>query len=362
MRMERLKTIISIALKNDYFKLAQEIQKNTSSIRASLPILETHAADEKHSAVMQWLATTDFSAQQQDIIFRRQDGTAQWFLDSPEFKSWLQGSDKTLFCPGIPGAGKMMMAAVAIDHIYRVAYSDRVGIAHLFCSYKAQINQTVHNLLAILLRQLVQSRPDLAAPVVELYDRHSKHGNKASLGEVMVLSTLDKMSQGLAALNNAYNEAIKWIDGQLEEDKILAKRAISWISYAQRLLTISKLCCALAVEPDGKALNPDNIYNIEDVISVCAGLITMILEQESRSNIEIDSKDSYGLTPLSWAAKKGHEAVVRQLLATEKVDIDAKDEAGQTPLLWAAKGGHEAVVRQLLATEKVDINMKDKAG
>jgi hypothetical protein len=43
---------------------------------------------------MEWLSPTDFPAQQRDIIIRRQEGTGQWFVDSPEFKRWLQGSDK----------------------------------------------------------------------------------------------------------------------------------------------------------------------------------------------------------------------------------------------------------------------------
>jgi hypothetical protein len=73
-----------------------------------------------------------------------------------------------------------------------------------------------------------------------------------------------------------------------------------------------------------------------------------------------DLQDSYGRTPLSWAAEKGNEAVVKLLLATEKVDLDSKDYSSRrTPLSWAAEKGHEAVVKLLLATEKADLDSKD---
>jgi len=41
-----------------------------------------------------------------------------------------------------------------------------------------------------------------------------------------VLSTLDKLSKGSAKLDEAYSEAIKRIDGQLDEDRWLARRAL----------------------------------------------------------------------------------------------------------------------------------------
>ena len=50
-----------------------------------------------------------------------------------------------------------------------------------------------------------------------------------------VLSTLNKLSKGSTALNDAYSEVIKWIDGQLAEDHLLARHSLSWISYAQTL-------------------------------------------------------------------------------------------------------------------------------
>ena len=49
-------------------------------------------------------------------------------------------------------------------------------------------------------------------------------------------------------------------------------------------------------------------------------------------------KSQYSLTPLSWAAGNGYEAVVKPLLAKDCIDPDLKDiQYGQTPLSWAAE-------------------------
>jgi ankyrin repeat protein len=62
----------------------------------------------------------------------------------------------------------------------------------------------------------------------------------------------------------------------------------------------------------------------------------------------LDFKDTYGRTPLSWAAEKGHEAVVK-LLLEKGAKLGSKDRwTDTTPLSLAAKYGHEAVVKLLL--------------
>src|ERR1700748_3870363 len=84
---------------------------------------------QEYKEILEWLTPIDFAPQQHDIISRRHENTGQWFLDSPEFTTWLQGSNKTLFCQGTPGAGKTMMAAIAIDRLCQMIQSDNIGVA-----------------------------------------------------------------------------------------------------------------------------------------------------------------------------------------------------------------------------------------
>jgi hypothetical protein len=111
---------------------------------------------------------------------------------------------------------------------------------------------------------------------------------------------LNKLSKGSAALKEAYSEALRRIDGQLAEDRLLARRALSWISYAQRLLTTKELCYALAIEPGDKALNADNIYDVEDIISVCAGLVTVDEESSIIRLVHYTAQEYFERIRLEW--------------------------------------------------------------
>jgi hypothetical protein len=115
-----------------------------------------------------------------------------------------------------------------------------------------------------------------------------------------VLSTLDKLSKGLVALSDAYGEAIKRIDGQLPDDRSLARRALSWVTHAQRLLTTQELCHALAIEAGEKALNSDNIYDVEDIISVCARLLTVDEESKIVRFIHYTTQEYFEHMHLEW--------------------------------------------------------------
>lgn len=143
---------------------------------------QARARDEK---LLEWISPTDFPAQQSDFMARRQEGTGQWFLNAPEFGNWLQGPNKTLFCPGLPGAGKTMLTAIAIDHLLKLAYSGPVGVGYVYCNYKTQMDQNTAGLLAAILKQLVQARPSLVEPVKRMYEKHTKRQTRPSLEEIV---------------------------------------------------------------------------------------------------------------------------------------------------------------------------------
>jgi ankyrin repeat protein len=78
-----------------------------------------------------------------------------------------------------------------------------------------------------------------------------------------------------SAYDSAYDEAMQRIMGQVPDRKSLAWGVLSWTTCAKRPLTATELLNALAVELDEPEFYEDNIPDLEDIISVCAGLITV---------------------------------------------------------------------------------------
>jgi len=93
--------------------------------------------------------------------------------------------------------------------------------------------------------------------------------------EAEVRSKLCQLSQVPApVLERIYRKASNQIDDQLPRDRLLAKRALSWISNAMRPLTTKELCCALAIQPDITILGHEDtaISDIDHIVNICAGL------------------------------------------------------------------------------------------
>jgi len=83
----------------------------------------------------------------------------------------------------------------------------------------------------------------------------------------------------------------------------------------------------------------------------------MLLGREDINPNQADTK--YGRTPLSWAAKEGHERIVKVLLGREDVNPNQADDYGWTPLSLAARKGHESIAKMLLGREGVNPDQAD---
>jgi DNA replication protein DnaC len=94
---------------------------------------ETRERQQEHRTILNWLTPINFVSQQNDFISRQQEGTGQWLLDSAEFQTWINTNKQTLFCPGIPGAGKTILTSIVIQEITTRFRNDKsIGIAYLY--------------------------------------------------------------------------------------------------------------------------------------------------------------------------------------------------------------------------------------
>lgn len=139
----------------------------------SVDRLHKRQDDQERRTILKWLTTIDYAPQQVDFIGRRQEGTGRWLLDSNEFQMWLKERKQTLFCPGMPGAGKTIITSIVVDHLCTQFQNDAsIGIAYIYCNFRNQDQQQLPNLLASLLRQLVQGQLSVPENVKSLYERH----------------------------------------------------------------------------------------------------------------------------------------------------------------------------------------------
>jgi ankyrin repeat protein len=83
------------------------------------------------------------------------------------------------------------------------------------------------------------------------------------------------------------------------------------------------------------------------------------LQLEAKADIDVKDKDG-GWMPFWWAALNKYESIVKILLEA-KADVESTDKHGQTPLLWAAQNGPEGVIKLLLERvmriEEVEFDM-----
>jgi Cdc6-like AAA superfamily ATPase len=122
------------------------------------------------------LSLVNFRGKQHDVYSRAQKGTGTWIFEEPTFKSWLAGRHKVLWCWGVPGAGKTVLASIIIDHLVKMFETSNVGLAWMFIDYREHDLQTMETLFADLLRQLAEKRGKVSDSIFKSFGLGLKEG------------------------------------------------------------------------------------------------------------------------------------------------------------------------------------------
>jgi hypothetical protein len=172
--------------------------------RNNVVILVRHQEDQRRQTILDWITLIDYAPQQSDFINRRQAETGQWLLDSVEFQEWLKTDKRTLFCPGIPGAGKTILTAIAVDNLSTQFINEpTIGIAYIYCSFRRKDEQKGEDLLASLLKQLTLGWYSLPGSVKSLYDKHKHKRTRPSF---------DELSKALQSVASLYSKVFIMVD------------------------------------------------------------------------------------------------------------------------------------------------------
>ncbi|KAH8692876.1 ankyrin repeat-containing domain protein [Talaromyces proteolyticus] len=375
-------------------------------------LMQSHN-DHENRMILDWLSPMNYATQQSNFASRCQAETGKWFLKSSEFQTWIEKPKQTLFCPGIPGAGKTILVSMMIDELYvRYGNENDIGIAYIYFNFRHRYENGLKDLLASLLKQLAQAQLSLPDNVRDLYGQHYKRGTLPSLDQIsrnlhaviskftkvfIVVDALDEcenvnklcyiflskifhlqnkhelnflatsrfipeieamfegtpcleiqansedvkrylreslgclprfvsrstelqeeitaeitkniggmfllaqlhlesligkkspkalrvalasFSSGCSSYDSAYHDIMERVQRQMKDQKEMAIQVLSWITYAKRQLTTLELQHALAVEIDSPCLDKHNLPELDDMVSVCAGLVTV--DEESK--------------------------------------------------------------------------------
>jgi Cdc6-like AAA superfamily ATPase len=159
----------------------------TTETKVIVQGIQSRQDAQEKQAILDWLIDTNFGAQQSDVFAGRQPGTCQWLLNSSKYRNWVENGDQTLYCPGIPGAGKTILSSILINDLEtKFEIDSTVGIAYIYCNFRNQQSQDIRMLVASVLKQLCQRRPDIPDAIQAMYRKHGMAQTKPPIEELRV--------------------------------------------------------------------------------------------------------------------------------------------------------------------------------
>ncbi|OGM48268.1 hypothetical protein ABOM_002077 [Aspergillus bombycis] len=114
---------------------------------------------------------------------------------------------------------------------------------------------------------------------------------KHQVSEKKVRLALKELPRGEGGLEDAYGSVMQRIEDQPFEYRRLALRVLSWIAYAERMLGPSELRHALAVEEGAEDIDETDAPDLDIMVSVCMGLVTVDLPSNTIRLIHVTTQE-----------------------------------------------------------------------
>ncbi|EWZ92450.1 hypothetical protein FOWG_05576 [Fusarium oxysporum f. sp. lycopersici MN25] len=147
----------------------------------------------------------------------RQGRTGLWLTQGPDFDFWYSTPGSRLWCSGIPGAGKSVLAvAMTEECLQRNAQNTRKAVAYFFCTYKNESSQHSTTILSSLCMQL-EMQSESAFQILQEY-----HDQLFSGRDLSARPTAETLAQKLHLICACFTRTYIIVDGLDECDHRVA--------------------------------------------------------------------------------------------------------------------------------------------
>ncbi|KAL8824359.1 MAG: hypothetical protein Q9191_005106 [Dirinaria sp. TL-2023a] len=245
-RIERFKSWLGLALQNEELRLSYAIKADTAGIEplkgdlqdiglrvetliANDASRKKQTKDALRQQILTWLSPFESPKSHATALQNHEKGTGQWFLDSDEFRQWVERSGVTLYCPGIPGAGKTVMASLVVEHLRKLFHRDDTAVLYTYCHHREQSSQSLESIISGLLKQILLNKREIPHSLEKAYSAHLEKGIRPSMPELtsILKSMLDTMSRVFLVVDalDEYSQSESALEGLLDNLDALSKDA-----------------------------------------------------------------------------------------------------------------------------------------
>ena len=209
--IEGHKTTLSLALTTDglsgllqTLSRQKDLQSGINGIESELKRkheVETRVAITKERRkVLNWIQPYDPHQIHGMSLRLRHPGTGLWFMESDEIKSWLRCPGARLWCFGIPGAGKTVLASSIIQEAIEQSCPN-VAVAFFYCDYKNAVTQEPRNILGSLACQFALQDEVGFEKTRAFYEKHNPADRPST--EFSLDDLRDLVVETASSFNNA---------------------------------------------------------------------------------------------------------------------------------------------------------------
>ena len=197
----------------------------------------------ERKACLHWLSKHDFEADQATIFSKRHRETGNWFVQTDEFRRWSDSQTSSLlWCFGKPGAGKSVLASIAVEHLtVQHVLTNRTAIIFAYIKYDSLEKQQPSAILSSLIRQISWTETSLPACLLDFYHTYDKDARTPFL---------DRYEDLFLRLAKSYDKIFIVFDA-LDECKVdQREKILDFITNTAKILPFVKILVTSRRESD----------------------------------------------------------------------------------------------------------------